>query len=202
MLLTTSRCPVCRRPGGAPCAECVELFTPLGPAPPPPGLDALYAGFAYEDAARPIITGVKYRNQRVAVGWIAEAMVAVLPIDPRPQVITWAPTTAARRRERGFDQSELLARAVARRLRVPVRRLLVRRSSPVQTGRSGADRRADAPRFALARRSVPRSVLLVDDVVTTGSTLSAASAALRSGGASFVAGLVAAATPPPAGPNR
>ncbi len=221
MLIDTS-CPICRSPGRSPCAECAELFVPHGPVEPTPrGLDAVFAATAYAEAARPLITALKYRNQRGATGWLADAMVAVLPEDMvavlpedmvavlpedtvavlppahRTVVVTWAPTTPARRRERGFDQAELLARAVARRIKLRPRRLLVRRAGQTQTGRGGAERRHDSPVFALASRSVPRSILLIDDVVTTGSTLAAAAAALRRGGADVVVGLVAAATPRP-----
>jgi ComF family protein len=199
-MLLAARCPICRRPDGAPCRECIELFAPLGPVPPPPALHALHAAIAYEDAARPLITSLKYRNQRGVVSWLADAMVAVLPRDERPGVVTWAPTSPRRRRERGFDQSELLARAVARRLRSPVRPLLRRpRTAGHQTGRDAAARRAEVAAFRL-RPGVGRSVLLVDDVVTTGATLDAAANALRDGGALRIVGLVGAATPPPTRP--
>ncbi|MFP4513006.1 MAG: ComF family protein [Acidimicrobiales bacterium] len=196
-MLTTSRCPICRRSGGSPCRECVELFAPLGRLRPPPGLDGLHAAVSYEDAARPLITSLKYRDQRAATGWLADAMVAVLPASARPEVVTWAPTTAARRRERGFDQAELLARAVARRLRVPARRLLRRHAGPSQTGRSASERHRDVAAFVGVRRRPGNVVVLVDDVVTTGATLSAAATPLRRAGAARVIGLVAAATPAP-----
>ena len=189
-----ARCPICRRPDGAPCPECIELFEPLGAVEPPPGLDRLFAAVSYQDAARPLIAGLKYRNHRATVGWLADAMVAVVRFAERPDVVTWAPTTASRRRERGFDQAELLARAVSRRIRVPARRMLTRRVGPAQTGRSAAERRGTAPCFTTTR-SAPPSVVLIDDVVTTGSTLGAAAMALRHHGACSVIGLVAGATP-------
>lgn len=196
-MLTTTRCPICRRSGGAPCLECVELFAPLGRLLPPPGLDALHAAVSYEDAARPLITSLKYRDQRAATSWLADAMVAVLPGSARPEVVTWAPTTAARRRARGFDQAELLARAVARRLRVPARRLLRRQAGSSQTGRSASARHRDVAAFVGVRRHPGNVVVLVDDVVTTGATLSAAATPLRRAGTPRVIGLVAAATPAP-----
>lgn len=197
MLLHSVRCPICRRSGGAPCPECAELFVPLGPTIIPPGIDAMFAAFAYADAARPLVTGLKYRNQRVVTTWLADAMAAVLPVAERADVVTWAPTTPARRRERGFDQSELLARSVARRLGIRPRRLLARRPGHAQTGRGAAERRGDTTAFRPARRVCPPTVLLVDDVVTTGSTLSAAASSLRRIGARRVVGLTAAATPSP-----
>src|SRR5436853_66800 len=59
------------------------------------------------------------------------------PVD----VVTWAPTTTARRRQRGFDQAEHLARAVGAALAVPVRPCLIRRAGAAQTGRSAGERR-------------------------------------------------------------
>lgn len=196
-MLLTARCPVCRRPGRSPCDECRELFVPLGGLPPPSGLSALCAALPYQDAARPLVAGLKYRDQRGAVAFLADRMVAVMPAGAVCGCVTWAPTTPARRRERGFDHAELLARAVARRLGLRPRRLLHRTGGAAQTGRAAADRHRDPPRFRATVRAAPADVVLVDDVVTTGATLSAAARALGSVGVQRVVGLVAAATPPP-----
>jgi predicted amidophosphoribosyltransferase len=110
------------------------------------------------------------------------------------EAVTWIPTTAARRRRRGFDQGQLLARALALRLGLPCVRLLRRLPGPAQTGRSLAERQA-GPRLAVSRAAVPASVLVVDDVVTSGATLSAAAVALRSLGAKRVDAVAAASTP-------
>ncbi|QGG95793.1 ComF family protein [Actinomarinicola tropica] len=198
MLLATL-CPICRRPDGAPCPECVELLEPSPPVPCPDGLVAVHAALRYEGAARLLVAGVKYRDARAAVGWLADAMVAALPADGDIEVVTWAPTTRGRRRRRGFDHSELLARAVARRIRRPSMLLLRRRDGPAQTGRAAAERQQGVE-FCGDRRAAGRAVLLVDDVVTTGATLGAAGRALGEAGARQVTGLVAGATPPPSGP--
>jgi predicted amidophosphoribosyltransferase len=117
-------------------------------------------------------------------------------------VVAWAPTTPARRRARGFDPAELLARAVSRRTRLPCRALLVRRPGPPQTGLGAAARRA-GPRMEPTRRAsalvlaAGGRVLLVDDVATTGATLASAAHALRLAGARRVVALTAARTPIP-----
>src|SRR5690606_2964103 len=154
---------------------------------------SLAALVRYDDVARPLVTAVKYRNARASIDGLAPALAALVADLVDDAAITWAPTPPARRRERGFDQAELLARAVARRRGVPVRSCLRRSVGPHQTGRS-AHERILGPHFTVSG-TVPARVLVVDDVCTTGATLAAAATALRSGGATTVLGLVVARTP-------
>ncbi len=190
------RCPGCGARAEPVCASCAATMRPPPPVAPPVGVDAWYAPFAYDGVARELVARVKYRRAHGAVAWLAAAMADSLT-ECAVDVVTWGPTTTARRRERGFDHAELLARAVARRLRVPVRALLTRAAgSTAQTGLSSADRRGGPSRFD-ARVRVPRAtVLVVDDVATTGTTLRDAAIALRSRGAHRVVALTAARTPP------
>jgi predicted amidophosphoribosyltransferase len=168
-------------------------------------VDGWVAAFAYEGVAREVVARLKYRNERAALPWLAAAMSAAFSERypggggsiHRPAVVTWAPASAGRRHGSGFDHGELLARAVARRLDLPVVGLLTRGAGPPQTGRSRAARRP-GPRLRPApnaTRARGAAVLLVDDVVTTGATLSAAASALRGAGAATVIALTAAATP-------
>jgi ComF family protein len=187
-------CPGCGRPADPVCPRCVVTLQPAQSAPAPAGVDAWAAAFAYEGVARELVARVKYRRAHAATRWLADAM-APLVAPPLPAVVTWAPTSTERRRERGFDHAELLARRVARRTRRPLRRLLVRLPGPAQTGLPAGARRT-GPRFS-TRGPVGPSVLLVDDVATTGATLAAAAAALRAAGATRVVALTAARTPPP-----
>jgi predicted amidophosphoribosyltransferase len=162
--------------------------------PVPPGLVTCRALVAYDDAARDVLTALKNRDHRAHVAELAGPLAALAPLADG-LVVTWAPTSRRRRRARGFDQAELLARAVARRLGRPARRLLERVPGPPQAGRSLDDRIAN-PRFVAVRRcSAP--VLLIDDVATSGATLSRAASALRGAGAPAVHGLVVARAPRP-----
>ncbi len=154
----------------------------------PHGLDACVALFDY-DSARELVTAMKNSGRRDLVGWFAERLAARL-VPPEAAVVTWAPTGRARTLARGYDQAELLARALARRWRVPATVLLRRDAGPAQAGRSAGERRQNPAFSALGK--VPESVLLVDDVVTTGATLTAAARALRGTGARSVAAVAVA----------
>ncbi len=162
--------------------------------PAPVGVDSCVAVLAYEGVGRELVARLKYRNARSSVPFLARAMAALAAAVGPVDAVTWAPTTAVRRRERGFDQAELLARALARRLGgVPCRRLLVRPPGPAQTGQAVEVRRT-GPSFRPAG-PCPPSVLLVDDVVTSGATVTAAARALRAAGAVQVHVVAAARTP-------
>ncbi len=195
-MLLPVRCPGCGAFGAAPCGACVDGLVLAGPGPVPAGLDACRSLLAYDGVGRALVTHLKYRRDRAALGWLAAGM-AALVAPPAGAIVTWAPTTAARRRQRGFDQAELLARAVARAWGAPCHGLLSRRAGPPQTGRSLADRRAGPLLIARAGSRVAASapVVIVDDVITTGSTLTAAAHALRVVDVGWTAGLTAARTP-------
>jgi predicted amidophosphoribosyltransferase len=192
-------CAACGARGPSPCSGCLERLRPAPTLATPPGLDRFSALLAYEGVGRELVARLKYRNQRAALGGLGRAAAALIVV--APDVVTWAPTSAARRGHRGYDQAELLARVVGRALGRPVRRLLVRLPGRPQTGRDAADRWS-GPAYRLAStpfgggrtRIAGRTVLVVDDVVTTGATMAAAAAALRPTGAR-VHGLAVARTP-------
>lgn len=165
--------------------------------PPPLHVDACTALLDYRPA-RPVITKLKNGQHRALVGPLASAL-AELVEPPRAAVVAWAPTTPERARRRGFDQAELLARAVARRWALPPARLLRRARRTAQTGRSAQERRR-TPAFQVVA-PVPPVVVLVDDVVTTGATLTAAARALRASGALQVHAVAVAQAERRAGPG-
>ncbi len=187
-------CPGCGGRGEPVCGACRVRMVRARPVPPPRGLDALTVAFAYTGTARELIARAKYRRRHAALPFLAAELAAGLVADRHAvDVLTWAPTTAARRRERGFDHAEALARAVGVALDRPVLGLLHRRGRAPQTGRPRTER-LGGPGFTVTdpRRVAARRVLVVDDVVTTGATLTAAAAALRTAGATAVLGAAVA----------
>ena len=180
------------------CTTC--RFALLGPRPRP-GAHGVHAAVPFTGRARRVVLGLKYRNRRQVARHLAGLVVNAVVVngDHRDlDVVTWAPTSPARRRSRGFDQGELVARHVARQLGVPCRRLLVRSGpSAAQTGRSRVER-LNGPEFVARPGLDGRRVIVVDDVVTTGATMRAAAAALRHAGADEP-GLYAIASTPAGG---
>jgi predicted amidophosphoribosyltransferase len=197
-LLFPASCPGCGTPGEPVCARCAAALAPAPAAPPPFGVDDWAAAFAYEGVARELVARLKYRNARAALAWLAAATAdAATVLDVHAAVVTWVPTTPQRRRRRGFDHAELLAREAALRLGRPGTGLLRRLPGPPQTGRARSERRS-GPHFLPRSASLaPVSILLVDDVSTTGASLSAAASTLRAMGARYVRSATIARTPGP-----
>jgi len=193
-VLIPGRCAACGVVGPSPCAACIATMRRAPALPAPDGVDRCASLLLYVDAAREVVARVKYRNARASIGWLAEGMAAL--VDPAAiDIVTWVPTTAARRRQRGFDHGRLLARAVARRLGLPCRSLLRRRPGPPQTGRALAERRRGPQLTARGIRTAGLRVLLVDDVLTSGATVTAAARVLRNSGVAGVHAVTAARTP-------
>lgn len=144
----------------------------------------------------PLLAALKYQGWWGVADGMAERMVRagsdLLPERDAP-VFVPVPLAAARRRERGYNQSLMLASALARRTRGEVLDdAVVRiRATTSQTRLTPAERHANVQNaFVMpvsARAAVEgRAVVLVDDVLTTGATLNACAAALLDGGASDI----------------
>jgi ComF family protein len=102
----------------------------------------------------------------------------------KPDVVIPVPLHWRRRWQRGFNQSQILARVLAKHLRLPCKPRWLRRirSTPQQTGQTASFRRDNVRGAFRARQGLRlegKTVLLVDDVLTTGSTASEAARALR-----------------------
>ena len=196
-------CPVCRhrwRPVRPPwCERCGQPEPHFGPcrlcADWPASLTAVRSAVWLSDGAREAVHALKYGGvPRIADDLTAAMAATLLPIDAA-SVLVPIPLAPKRLRQRGYNQSEALARALSRLWRVPVVDVLVRsRETATQTALTPETRLANvAGAFTPGRGpgvNLPATTLvLVDDVFTTGATLAEAARALEQGGARRVFGI-------------
>ncbi len=150
----------------------------------------------YEGTLRGLIHLLKYGNVTPVVaplgGMLAEAMLELVTND-RPPLLIPVPLHKNRRSSRGFNQAELIARAAMKRLQRPLELgtdVLVRQRETVsQVGLSREERMANVHgAFRVTRRDrvKGRTVIVVDDVMTTGTTLSECARVLKQAGAERV----------------
>jgi len=210
-LLFPSRCLGCGRSGTFLCDPCAQRLTPA--LPPrcarcweprslageclscqlrPPAFDALRTAFVYDGLARDLVQTLKYRGQTALAERMGRLLAqAACRSGLHADVAVPVPLSGLRKRTRGYNQAEALARTLGRALALPVEpKALVRlrHTAPQARGAGAEARRANvAGAFRAGADAVAgRSVLLVDDVATTGATLSACASALKEAGAASV----------------
>jgi len=182
----TDACARCAAPlpddATALCFRCEES---------PPLLDAAWAGFRYEDPISGLLLRYKFHEDLAAGRLLAQLMVlSPPPWDAVPLVAV--PLHPSRLRRRGYDQAAQLAK----QLGLPRWQGLHRvRATLPQSERSADARRHNLDGAFAVRGDVPESVVLVDDVMTTGSTLHACAEALRNAGCQDVRAWVCARVP-------
>jgi len=196
-ILTPSLCWGCGAGSGGHslCRSCRALLRwAERVAEPACGVPA-WAPVAYDGPARALVSGFKFRGGRGLAGELAAAIAAGAPEGLLAGALVPVPLARGRRRSRGYNQAEELARQLSQRTGLPVHDALERRGgSARQTGRSRGARLAGPPRFRAVRPAPPRAVL-VDDVITTGATLAACAQTLRAVGAHEVVAVSYARTP-------
>ena len=199
-------CAACGLPGRVACDRCWAALEPLPapwcegcgapvpiPAPRCPGCRGQIVGarqaVVYSGPAPAFVSGLKDDRRRGLAAVVAATIAAVVPAPPLGAVLVPVPLGPRRARERGFNQSLLIARELSRAWSRPVVEALVRsREGADQRGaRASARRHQAAGSFAVRPgASVPATAWLVDDVHTTGATLADCARALRGAGARSV----------------
>ena len=154
---------------------------------------------AYAGIGRPAIHALKYGGERRLAEPLGRAMAFRWhEVGGHGEILVPVPVHASRRRERGYDQAELLAEVAGRHLGLPVVRALVRDRATVRQAELDRAERAENLRGAFALRERARAAvqgrwaILVDDVVTTGATLGHAAQALLAADAVAVSALTLA----------
>jgi len=203
-------CPVCRQrwkavrppwcqrcgqpePHFGPCRLCVEW---------PAAFSSVRSAVWLDENARPAVHALKYAGLPRIADDLAAAMTKLQSPADGASVLIPIPLAKKRLRERGYNQSEMLARALARQWRIPVLVDLVARTreTPTQTALTPATRLANVA-GAFEVRNVKCGMrnfafqlstfelILVDDVFTTGATLAEAARALEQAGATRIEGV-------------
>jgi ComF family protein len=184
-------CPKCGKPqpGGILCQGCFNRHTEI---------EGIRSAFKFEGLIRQAIHQLKYKNLRSLAGPLAVMLYDFLQNNPIPfEILAPVPLHPRRLRERGYNQSGLLADKLGKLANIPVAENCLARQKyilPQAQTKSVDERRYNVDKAFYCRRPQLRGkkVLLVDDVATSGATLDACAAALKENGALSVWGLVLA----------
>lgn len=190
--LAGAHCPVCGLPtaDGSVCGECLKQ---------PPSFDHTVAAFRYAFPVDKLIQALKFHERLILVNYLADALSQ--RIAPRADCIVALPLHPARLRERGFNQSLLLARRIARRLDIPLLSGACERvrNTPPQSSLPWKERDKNMRQAFVCKPGADvcgKHVAIVDDVMTTGASIGELARALKVAGASEVSAWVVARTLP------
>jgi len=184
-------CPHCGRPqaSGIVCPSCRQRQTKI---------DGIRSLFRFDEVVRKAIHELKYRNLKAISPCLAELLADYLRSNPLPgEALVGVPLHPRRLRERGYNQSSLLARELGRRIDLPVIEdclIRVKQAQPQVRAVDVEERRRNvADAFVCRDEKVSgKQIILIDDVCTSGATLESCAAALKNKGAASVWGLTLA----------
>jgi ComF family protein len=181
-------CPKCGRPqsSGIVCPDCVSWKAHI---------DGIRSPFRFEGLARQAVHQLKYKNLRSLAQTLADLMSQYLAQNPMPaDVIMPVPLHPRRLKERGYNQSALLAFFLAKSLGLPLDENCLARHKflvPQARTQSVIERRRNVEEaFSCKNLAAGKQVLLVDDVCTSGATLDACAEVMKKSGVETVWALV------------
>jgi ComF family protein len=186
--LAPPRCPRCAldSPRGEVCGRCLS---------DPPHYDATVAALAYEFPADALVHALKFRGELALAGLLGEMLSKKISSEPIDVVVP-VPLSAARLRERGYNQAVEIARHL-RPAQLDLGLCVRERDTPAQMDLPYAERRRNVRgAFRCTRLLAGRSVAVVDDVMTTGATVNEVASVLKAAGAARVVNWVVARTFP------
>lgn len=175
------RCYMCKRltKNSAPCSSCRSKS----------GLRHVWVRTLYRSLAQELVASVKFGRAQAGTVRMGDLMAEMLPYYPAGTIVTHVPTATNRIRQRGYDQSQLLAQHIAKQMGCSYKPLLLRMGHARQVGATRTERIRHM-REAYVPRNVSdvagSTVLLVDDVLTTGASVEAATRCIRQMGAKHV----------------
>jgi competence protein ComFC len=182
---TADVCPLCAQPSRAwqTCKACREAR----------GLSGVRSLWLYHGAVRKLVHSYKYNGLLSMTDWVVAQLapaISGLPLEcAKPVVICPVPSTRAKVAKRGFNQSAMLASALAAELHFPYYVFLARQNHTTsQTKLTREERFANLSGQIVPRQRVPpdTTIILIDDVLTTGATLSECAKILLEAGAAAV----------------
>ena len=184
-------CPRCGRPqaSGIVCPRCWQR---------PTEIDGIRSPFRFDEVIRKAIHELKYRNLRAISTRLAELLANYLKENQLPgEALVGVPLHPRRLRERGYNQSSLLAKELGKCVGLPVIEDCLIRVKQAQPQVKAADveqrRRNVADAFVCRDERVKgKRIVLIDDVCTSGATLESCAATLKNKGATSVWGLTLA----------
>ena len=190
--LTGKHCPICAlpTPAGDVCGECLKQ---------PPAFDHTVAAFSYNFPLNKLIQSLKFRDHLILVNYLADAVVK--RVSTMPDCLVALPLHPLRLRERGFNQSMLLARRISRRLDIPLLAHACERvrNTPPQSSLPWKERDKNMRQAFTCKPDADvrgKHVAIVDDVMTTGASIGELAHALKLAGAREVSAWVVARTLP------
>ena len=165
-----------------------------------PAFEATEAPFLYAFPLDRLIQAFKYNGNLSLAGWLAGQMIANRALAPAADVIVAMPLAPRRQRQRGFNHALEIARSLSRRTGIPVdggglRRV---RETPAQATLPWIARAINVSgAFAANESFAGKTVIVIDDVMTTGASLNEVARTLKAAGASRVENWLVARTLPP-----
>ena len=184
-------CLGCQQEGSLCCGQCRQKLRLLSPEPNPwPDESNFYFQACYVclDYQGPLIEKLIKHFKYKYLENLADILVDILKQQasrlnlPANTIITNIPLHPKKRRQRGFDQTEVLAKKLATKLKLPYSPLLKRiKQTKTQAQLSKQDRQKNVTGVFTAQQSIQnnKTILLIDDITTTGSTLNQASKVLK-----------------------
>lgn len=143
----------------------------------------------YDETFKKLIVNLKYHRKRHVARLLGKYLAEKLPYFPAETIVSFIPTASTRVRRRGYDQAEIIARSLAKELGLNFKSLLYRTDQIELIGKSRRERQKLTQNAIKLRKNQKfdyATIILIDDVLTTGSSLESAAKILRKAGASHV----------------